>query len=324
MSRSAPRTPARAFTLVEVLMAVFILALGLLGIGALFPAVIRLQRAGADATFGTLTVQSAQAYISGHSFLPRGFWESWARDANSTLGVDGSTGLGVWQPVAVDTTGGWAVLGQDDPGTPGFDDRVYLPLADRLYPGDAARASEPLVVWDMAVRRLSGGSGAVQVAVFARRIDPKIRLARGASLYRAFTDVNLAPADRRWPVSEDSQGQATLDGAFGSGARYSLPFVANVRLEDPKVRDTLTITGAPGRQTAAVFAQVSQSGQIVVDNYGNVYTVQGADTRTGANRFAFRVSPSIPESVSAYPVRPTQIVMTPQAPAAVSVFTVNP
>lgn len=315
------RHAAPAFTLIEVLMAVFILAIGILGIGALFPAVISLQRSGADATFGTLTSQTAQSYLSGHSNLPRSYWESWARLANSTLPAGG-----LWLVAPVDPVGGWAMVGQDDTLAETIY-TVYIPLAERLYPTDASGAAEPLLVWDIASRRIADGGGAVQVALFSRRIDPKIRLPRGASAFTAMTDISLPTSDRRWPLSEDSTtGVPRLDGFFGSGARYSLPFTVGVSLADPRVRDSLTLGAVgTGRTQAAVFSQLSQQGQKIVDNYGNVYTVEGPDTRRGASRYAFKINPPVPpDSNTQFPVRPSQIVMTPQTPAAVVVFTVNP
>ena len=54
-----PIASARAFTLVEVLMAVLILAIGLLGLGAVLPMVVRQQRDSADGTFGLIAMRSA-------------------------------------------------------------------------------------------------------------------------------------------------------------------------------------------------------------------------------------------------------------------------
>jgi prepilin-type N-terminal cleavage/methylation domain-containing protein len=55
----------RGFSLVEVLMAVLILGLGLLGLGAIMPAVVKQQRTGTDQTFGTLAAESVVANFTG-------------------------------------------------------------------------------------------------------------------------------------------------------------------------------------------------------------------------------------------------------------------
>ncbi len=54
----------RAFTLIEVLIGVLILALGLLGLGAIIPVVVREQRAAADAGLGVTVANSAQKYLT--------------------------------------------------------------------------------------------------------------------------------------------------------------------------------------------------------------------------------------------------------------------
>ncbi len=65
---SAPINPrskaAPSFTLVEILISILILALGVLGLGALFPVIIREQRLGADATSGVSASNSARAMLT--------------------------------------------------------------------------------------------------------------------------------------------------------------------------------------------------------------------------------------------------------------------
>lgn len=83
----------RGFSLVEVLMAVLILGLGLLGLGAIMPAVVKQQRTGTDQTFGTLAAESVVANFTGGNLglseprtAARDFmrsqlsaWNAWAR-----------------------------------------------------------------------------------------------------------------------------------------------------------------------------------------------------------------------------------------------------
>jgi prepilin-type N-terminal cleavage/methylation domain-containing protein len=67
MSRSTLRAVhgPRAFSLIEILVSILILALGLLGLGALFPAVIREQRAAGDAVQGVIAANNIAAFIEG-------------------------------------------------------------------------------------------------------------------------------------------------------------------------------------------------------------------------------------------------------------------
>lgn len=51
---------ARGFTLIEVLIGVLILALGVLGLGAIIPVIVREQRNAADATLGIATANAAR------------------------------------------------------------------------------------------------------------------------------------------------------------------------------------------------------------------------------------------------------------------------
>lgn len=72
--------PARAFTLLEILISVVVLAFGLLGIVAVFPAVIDVQRRAQDAVIGGSSSSSAEAVI-GAALLDNASldWVDWRR-----------------------------------------------------------------------------------------------------------------------------------------------------------------------------------------------------------------------------------------------------
>ena len=57
------RRVALGFTILEIMISVLILGLGLLGLGALFPVVIRSQRLGADASYGAIAADAARAQL---------------------------------------------------------------------------------------------------------------------------------------------------------------------------------------------------------------------------------------------------------------------
>jgi prepilin-type N-terminal cleavage/methylation domain-containing protein len=360
--RGRSRRPvARAgFSLVEVLFAVLILGIALLGIGAMFPAVIREQRLANDSTFGVLVARGAEDYLRGHARLSRDFWEYWATlgQATRTNASDDARNLlptGSWSPLTIAAGSGAAVLGELNVATSPPDDfRVIIPLSDRLYPtspggGSSASVRDtagPGFVWDLAVRRLAAlpapvpaeqdlpitrSMNTVQVAVFVRRVDSGLRPDRGVSPYAAMLDTTLPASSRRLPVSEDARGPR-LDGAY-DGARYSAPMVLQASFDAgapgaPPVRDRLRLGGAmlgSDISDAQLRSLASSANQVLVDDFGNVYTVIGIDTRinpvNGASTVV-RISPPVPASVS--PGDITQVLFTLQPPAAVRVFTVNP
>lgn len=203
------------FTLVEVLIAVVVLGLGLLGLAAVFPVLVTEQRDAADkqigdsaraVAVGLLEAPSSEAQrlldllrdsgpfetgsateladaISGKS-LPAALFslllledDAWS-DGNEWIlpGADDSYELD-------ETTGLLTISAEEVLNDPLATTRI--PVSARVIPGIYQTAGEPRYVWDFAVRRAPddrGWSGTgtqrelLELALFLRRIDPSIQV----------------------------------------------------------------------------------------------------------------------------------------------------
>lgn len=347
-------TRARGFSLIEVLFAVLILGIALLGLGAFFPSVIKQQRTASDATFGVLAAQSARAQVFGYSAFSeplsptdnRTVLKAWAQKLNGPFAIArGNTNDGAWTVVPVNTTTGAMLVDPISPSLGSF----AIAMADRLYPGDGSLAKEPQYIWDMAVRRLTPvpatrnvippGGDDVQIAVFVRRLDQRIRVPRDKSMFQVLNPESATDV-RRWPLSVNkTTGLPNQDGRTDSST-YSTPMVVKVQFgasqggtTAPTVRDRLrivsyvsnSIPGIGAIEKSNVFTICSQAGQKLVDNLGNVYTVLGPDTRTELGAVAtqdVRITPAVAPGVNKNQL--FEVVLTPQIPAEVLVFSVNP
>lgn len=327
---------ARAFSLVEILVAVIVLGLGLLGLAALFPVVIREQRIGTDNVTGVLVGNAARATLKTMNWDQAATGSGanvWAalRDSADDDALGGNGGdrgagelndLGRWVVPEVRTSvtsfyhPGSTMIG--DPGTP--TGRAGIQLGSRLYPSQG----EPQFVWDIAVQRVSDFNlstpsqfDTVRCAVFVRRIDQRIRLAEGETLRSSLLSPATA-ANRRLPIAENANGLPTGDGIGGGTVlRYGMLRTANV-YGGQVIRDILRTTGSMnvgtggrGAGTALIVdtsrtdgAMLAQAGQKIVDNLGNVYTVARVRTEEGGgpNRARLDLSPQIPEQAFLKPM----------------------
>lgn len=293
MRTHAAPIPARAFSLVEVLVAVLVLALGLLGLGAVFPMVVRQQRIATQTTLGLSAMEAVQRILVNNSnFASDGpGWQALRTYVVNSGGKDGD-----WVPVVPHPATGNYTLAPN----------VVLPLSQRLYPLPFSSQSDPRFVWDIAARIADPRDPAspMIVAVFLRPIDPGIRPGR----YRdgevmvpySLTNTLLGGVpsqDRRNPVSVDEDGRPTLDGRRDGGARYATPVVAEVTGPgtDPIRRELhLQRVLTSGTDVAVANGLLAAPGQKFVDRSGNVYTVSSVRSLGGGAQ-AIHFQPAVVE-----------------------------
>lgn len=235
-------------------------------------------------------------------------------------------------------------------------EKLSIPMSARLSAIGGSAEDDPTFVWDMVARRKieAPDPRALQVAVFIRRLDPRLRpVPRGAtatpgneffSVREQILNAALPLATRRLPVGEDTGGLPTQDGTDGAGAlRYSTVHrIGAYFVDDPvspffRKRDRIYIENFTGgdaseQRNAQLLAQ---PGQKCIDNLGNVYTVIDA-LAVGNGLYYLRVDPPVPPGVldstpnqprefgDPYPPRITQLVFTPQIPVAAFVVEIEP
>lgn len=349
------------FTLIEVLIGIIVLGLGLLGLAAIFPAVVVQQRSAGDAVLGESVAESAKNILQGLERLnaPGNGWDSARLDAAdptlpSTFGSVQVAGRDVpaWEQPFVTAN----VIGSfsSDPATGDItigdegaaSEVVHLPVQARLFPlprrGATTTSDEPKYVWDFAVRRqirrVSGGDFVVtvndplQVAVFVRRIDSAIRRAplgeQGATMHDRFLPVGASPLEYL-PVVVDNNGVPTFDGRVRAGTSYS--GILLVEFDDlggdfdagfDRMRPRQLIErNTTNPISAGLRPLLAQVGQRVLLNSGKILTVVSVE---GDDVI-------LDKKIDRTDLTPRQVgsgtgiygLMTPQIPVAIQSFTVE-
>lgn len=81
-----------AFTLVEVLLGIIILAIGLLGLASVFPLVVRQQRAAQDGVVGVTAAGAAESFLTQH----RGYLDTSIAPSGDMIGLNTPSGKSGW------------------------------------------------------------------------------------------------------------------------------------------------------------------------------------------------------------------------------------
>lgn len=327
-----------AFSLIEVLISVLVLALGLLGLGAVFPVVIRQQRLATDATLGVTAANAARLEIQGNASLrgspmvqPNGGGSATAT-TGPTLGWTGwGNYLGVpnrrnryWTPFVNQDTGE-LTIGQSAGAT------TKIKLGARLFPAAHNGAADPRYVWDMIGRSLDNGM--IDVVVFVRPLDQNMRVPPGSSLSNV-----LAPIDNAGNLLNPTLVGVGLDATsnlptYSGVGKYARPVAVDAEpmtLDDEdrdpaNDRDRITLRARSDDPLSGDLVDLAaRTGQKLVDRFGTIYTVVGLApaTRNGAPERTVIVEPRIPLTVrDAQDLSPLYFV--PQVPASVTRFTVR-
>ncbi len=290
----------RGFSLVEVLIAVLVLSLGLLGIGAVFPVIVRQQRIATQTTMGNSAKQGIKQILANNAnFAADG--RGWP--AVRSYVVSNASNPGDWVPLEVDRSTGNYDL-DPDPNDPNAN-QVILPLSQRLYPLPMVSQTAPQFVWDMAARLIEPGdinNSALEVAVFVRPIDPGIRrpinkqTGKPYSLTTTLLDPfnEITGREQRFPVGVGRNGRPTFDGK----GMYSMPVVAELSLPGTNPEPKFVLLDkvlSPNTDVAIATQVLSVPDKRFYGRNGKLYRVVSTTTlgSGSSKRTVFEIDPPI-------------------------------
>ncbi len=291
--RSTDQRSSAGFSLVEVLIAILVLAIGLLGLGAIFPAVIAEQRNAFSVIEGENVASSAHVMLENRELLDLallgdGFNREAPADRYSYEWVvpqDGQNFYGWNSPTpglsgAIGfATGIWSFDRNNDLSLSTADQNLtHLPTTARLFP-QPYTGLDPKYVWDVALRR-EPASDQLQAAIFVRRIDQRIKVPNSYSMSDVLTNqgATALPTDAVLPVAIDqTSGRPVVDDGMEANFVYAAIQMLEVEVHEEHLNWLFIPNdqpiGAGNADTSINFA--TETGQMLVDNTGVVRTVVG-------------------------------------------------
>lgn len=348
---------SRAFSLVEVLISIVVLALGLVGLAAVFPVVVQQQRSVSDSIQGASVERSAEGLLRGNAALSvranpldtssSSIWRELAAEEVSST---------VWSPAGTWDTGLFvnslanAGRGLNILSTTGdlfiiasSTELTSIPTRERLNPAPFTSRTEPRFVWDIAarrveIRRLDGatriltvdrarddrGDDSIQIATFVRRIDGNIRTDR-RGLSFAFTRPE-GETEARLPLGADAVGRPTLDGRGIDGNNNNYSAIQRINFTIDADADTGELNRLIPDANSELIAYVRQVGQKLVDRSGQIRTVRSIATTAQGGFPALIIDPPMNSGTIANEVADfttLEALFTPQIPASVGVYTID-
>jgi len=321
MTRRGPHTitTRRGFSMVEILVAILILGLGMLGLAAVFPVVITQQRDAVDTVRGESAASTAKSIVR---TMPEiiSFPEAWFDPTPSPFSAEFGKAANTntyysyeWIVAPFDPYASYPIV----PGYAGeftgsadgfwyrdlndldmpptvFDDlNKGLAVADRLIPPPYS-GEDPEFVWDIVLRR-EPATKRPQVALFIRRVDARIDVPDGVSL----SDVLVQGTDGGDPVLpvalDRNTGRRAVDDGENANFVYAAPQTLSVQVFTDRP-NLLVFENANIDAIDASISQATRPGQILIDNTGTIRRVLGPATDPDAlelrpDALAVRVEP---------------------------------
>lgn len=302
------------FSLLEVLIAIVVLGLGLLGLGAVFPVIIAQQRESVATVEGISVASMAETILTTSNeiidFSPwfnpasRFGYEGPGSSDEITYewvvapfspysgyeqppGFQGFTGSqdGFWYQ---ELNGSLDPISTNDITTPAGMSTV-LTVQDRLIPQPYS-GKDPKYVWDIVARR-EPDTRRPQLAIFIRQVDQRIRVPSDRSL----SDMLIVGGpDTTRPVlpvglyggnhpQTGKRGLPAVDDGKDANIVYAQPQSLQVQVAKDHL-DWLIIEDADNMNIDASISFATEPGQLLLDNTGVVRTVLGPATGPGSQQ----------------------------------------